>query len=39
MIAADMLTPVDFDNELARPAGEVGEVGPYRKLPHEFMAV
>ncbi|CAH2396656.1 hypothetical protein MES4922_170072 [Mesorhizobium ventifaucium] len=39
MIAADMLTPVNFDNKLALPAGEVGEIGAYRKLPHEFMAV
>jgi hypothetical protein len=39
MIAADMLNPVNFDNKLALPAGEVGEIGAYRKLPHEFMAV
>ncbi|ESX78835.1 hypothetical protein X759_14995 [Mesorhizobium sp. LSHC420B00] len=39
ILAADMLTAIDFDDELAVSAGEIDEVRAYRQLPYEFMAV
>jgi len=34
-----MLTAVDFHDKLALPAGKIGKIAAYRKLPHEFVAI